>query len=94
MENLDTSLPPKSKMGKWRVLTLRAASSLIWGGIGGLLFHFILSKIVALLACELACVASVSNRVIERNKVGARANKMEGKGEGREQNGCLQTSRF
>ena len=32
-------------MGKWRVLALRAPSSLIWGD-GGLLFHFILSKIV------------------------------------------------
>ena len=39
---------PKSRMGKWRVFALRAASSLIWGGgDGGLLFHFILSKIVA-----------------------------------------------
>ena len=40
-------LPPKSKMGKWRVFALRAASSLIGGDVG-LLFHFILSKIVAL----------------------------------------------
>ena len=42
-------LSPKSRMGKWRVFTLRTASSLIWGliwGDGGLLFHFILSKIV------------------------------------------------
>ena len=39
-------LPPKSRMGKWRVFALRAASSLIWAGDGGLLFHFILSKIV------------------------------------------------
>ena len=46
MENLDPHpLPPKSRMGKWRVFALRAASSLIWGD-GGLLFHFILSKIV------------------------------------------------
>ena len=49
MENPDPP-PPKSKMGKWRVFALRAASSLIWGGGGGggggLLFHFILSKIV------------------------------------------------
>ena len=39
--------PPllKSRMGKWRVFALRAALSLIWGD-GGLLFHFILSKIV------------------------------------------------
>ena len=36
-------------MGKWRVFALRAASSLIWGGgDGGWLFHFFLSKIVAL----------------------------------------------
>ena len=27
-------LPPKSRMGKWRVVPLRAASSLIWGGWG------------------------------------------------------------
>ena len=45
MENLDPPSPPKSRMGKWRVFALRAASSLIWGD-GGLLFHFILSKIV------------------------------------------------
>ena len=36
---------PKSRMGKWRVFALRAASSLIWWD-GGLLFHFTLSKIV------------------------------------------------
>ena len=43
-------LPPQSKMGKWRVFALRAASSLIWGrggGRWGLLFNFILSKIVS-----------------------------------------------
>ena len=33
-------------MGKWRVFALRVASSLIWVD-EGLLFHFILSKIVA-----------------------------------------------
>ena len=34
MENLDPPprSPPKSKMGKWRVFALRAASSLIWWG--------------------------------------------------------------
>ena len=39
--------PPllKSRMGKWRIFALRAALSLI-SGDGGLLFHFILSKIV------------------------------------------------
>ena len=47
MENLDPP-PPKSRMGKWRVFALRAASPLIWGGDGGLLFHFILSKIVGI----------------------------------------------
>ena len=46
MENLDPPFPPKSRMRKWRVFALRAPSSLIWGGDGGLLFHFILSKIV------------------------------------------------
>ena len=35
MENLDPlPPPPKSRMGKWRVFALRAASSLIWGGWG------------------------------------------------------------
>ena len=48
MENLEPPLPRKSRMGKWRVFALCAASSLIWGGGGGgLLVHFILSKIVA-----------------------------------------------
>ena len=49
MENLDPppSLPPKQSMGKWRVFTLRAASSLIWRVDEGLLFHFILPKIAA-----------------------------------------------
>ena len=46
MENLPPP-PSKSRMGKWRVLALRAASSLIWGD-GGLLFHSILSKIIDL----------------------------------------------
>ena len=40
--------PPKSRLEKWRVFALRAASTLIWGDVG-LLFHFILSKIVACL---------------------------------------------
>ena len=37
-----TLLPPQSKMEKWRVFALRAASSLIWRGGGGLGFavHF------------------------------------------------------
>ena len=44
--------PPKSKMGKWRVFALREALSLIGGrGDGCLLFHFILSKIVAPHTC-------------------------------------------
>ena len=47
MENLDPLPPPKSRMGKWCVFALCAASFLIWGD-GGLLFHFILSKIVAI----------------------------------------------
>ena len=36
MENLDPPRPPsiKSRMRKWRVFGLRAASSLIWGGWG------------------------------------------------------------
>ena len=43
------SSPPQSRMAKWRLFALRAASSLIWGGgDGGLLFHFILFKIVAI----------------------------------------------
>ena len=39
MENLD---PPKSRMEKWRVFALRAASSLIWGGWGfAVPFYFV-----------------------------------------------------
>ena len=50
MENLD---PPSTPNQGWENGTfLRTASSLIWwgggAGDGGLLFHFILSKIVAL----------------------------------------------
>ena len=48
MENLrPPPLPSKSRIGKWRVFSLRAASSLVWGD-GILLFHFILSKIEGL----------------------------------------------
>ena len=37
--------PPKSRMGKWHILAfVRLHPS--FGGDGGLLFHFILSKIV------------------------------------------------
>ena len=42
MENLDPPSPPKSRMGKWRVFALRAASSLIWGGWGfAVPFYFV-----------------------------------------------------
>ena len=35
-------LPPKSRMGKWRVFALRAASSLIWAGWGfAVPFYFV-----------------------------------------------------
>ena len=35
-------LPPKSRMGKWRVFGLRAVSSLIWGGWGfAVPFYFV-----------------------------------------------------
>ena len=40
-------LPPKSRMGKWRVLAF-ARLHTWYGGDGGLLFHFILSKIVVM----------------------------------------------
>ena len=40
--------PPKSWMGKWRVLAFARLHPLFEGD-GGLLFHFILSKIVPLL---------------------------------------------
>ena len=41
MENLDPPLPPKSRMGKWRVFAPRVASSLIWGwGFAGP-FYFV-----------------------------------------------------
>ena len=46
MENLDPP-PPKSKMGKWRVFCPSRGFILDLGGDVGLLFHFILSKIVA-----------------------------------------------
>ena len=39
-----TPLPPKSRMGKWRVLAF-ARLHPCFAGDGGLLFHFILSKI-------------------------------------------------
>ena len=40
MENLDP--PPKSRMEKWRVFALRAASSLIWGEWGfAVPFYFV-----------------------------------------------------
>ena len=38
-------LLPKSKMGKWRVLAFARLHPWFGGGDGGLLFHFILSKI-------------------------------------------------
>ena len=42
MENLDPPLPPKSRMGKWRVFALCAPSSLIWGGWGfAVPFYFV-----------------------------------------------------
>ena len=42
MENLDHPLPPKSRMGRWRVFTLRATSSLICGGWGfAVPFYFV-----------------------------------------------------
>ena len=49
MDNLDPPLPapPPKSMGKWRVFTLCAASSLIWRGDEGLLLHFILFEIAA-----------------------------------------------
>ena len=41
MENPDPP-SPKSKMEKWRVFALRAASSLIWGGGGfAVPFYFV-----------------------------------------------------
>ena len=66
MENLDPPpLPPKSRMGKWRVFALLAPSSLIWGD-GDLLFHFILSKIVAKLWSQISRRADVSFPVFAR----------------------------
>ena len=46
MGNLYPSPPPKSRMGKWGVLAF-ARLHPSFGGNGGLLFHFILSKIAA-----------------------------------------------
>ena len=46
--------PPISKMEKWYVFALRAASSLIWwGGGGGVGMGVIMFKIVALLLFKL-----------------------------------------
>ena len=51
MENLDPPPPPKIKDGKMaRFCPSRAFILDLGGGGGGLLFHFILSKIVAFLA--------------------------------------------
>ena len=49
-------LPPKSRMGKWRVFALRAASSLIWGD-GGLLFNFFCARLQVTVSwlTELVC---------------------------------------
>ena len=52
----------KSKMRKLRFFALRAASSLIWGD-GGLLFHFIVSKITD----ETTCHANF--KIHERNPI-------------------------
>ena len=67
MENLDPPPPHpplslKSKMRKLRFFALRAASSLIWGD-GGLLFHFIVSKITD----ETTCHANF--KIHERNPI-------------------------
>ena len=62
MENLDPPFPLKSKMGKWRDFALRATSSMIWED-GGLLFHFIVSKI----ADEKTCHANF--QIHERNSI-------------------------
>ena len=57
MENLDPPSPPnhfpKSRMGKWRVVALRAASSLIWGGWGfAVPFYFVQDRsLLELVAC-------------------------------------------
>ena len=57
MENLDPPLPPKSRMGKWRVFALRAPSSLIWGGWGfAVPFYFVQD-------CSIIC--SQNNPTIE-----------------------------
>ena len=56
MQNLDPPPPPpKSRMGKWRVFALRAASSLIWGGMGfAVPFHFVQDCSKLRLHCRLA----------------------------------------
>ena len=42
MEKLDPPLPPNSRMEKWRLFALRAASSLTWEGRGfAVPFYFV-----------------------------------------------------
>ena len=51
MENLDPPSAPKSRMGKMARFCPSRAFILDLGGDGGLLFHFILSKIVSCQSC-------------------------------------------
>ena len=48
-------LPPKSRMGKWRVFALRAPSSLIWGGWGfAVPFYFVQDCSIGGLKCDVS----------------------------------------
>ena len=65
MENLYPPPVPQIKDGKIARFDLCAASSLIWrgGGVGGLLFHFIMSKIVDCLS--FLCKKGAQHTVME-----------------------------
>ena len=60
--------PDKSRMGKWRVFALRAASSLIWGGWGfAVPFYFVqdCSQIAAVFIIKRPVMFELTNRGIK-----------------------------
>ena len=65
-----TSPPPKSKMRKWRVFALRAASSLIWGGWGfAVPFYFVQDcSYLPFIAANINTYASMRNMRLNEKK--------------------------